>query len=83
MNRYKSHINPQPESGRIEATASLGMVLNWPFAFDSLLPLPAAGLGDFVEGCALHTSRRTATAPRGGVGGFRGGLRPPHLPKTC
>ena len=25
-------------------------------AIDRLLPLPAVGLGDFVEGCARHTS---------------------------
>ena len=38
----------------------LGMVLNWPVALDSLRPLPAAGLQDFVEGFALPTSRQTS-----------------------
>lgn len=35
------------------------MVLNWLFAIDSFLPLPAVGLKGFVEGAALHTSRRS------------------------
>jgi len=35
-----------------------GMLQNWLFTLDSLLPLPAVGLGDFVEGLALHTSRK-------------------------
>ena len=30
-------------------------------ALNRLLPLPAAGLKDFVEGAALHTSRRRVT----------------------
>ena len=33
------------------------MVEHWPFARDGLLPLPAAGLEDCVEGHARHTSR--------------------------
>ena len=37
----------------------LGMVQNRPFALDSFVSLPVAGLRDFVEGEALHTSRRT------------------------
>ena len=34
------------------------MFQDWLFVLDRLLPLPAVGLGDFVEGCALHTSRK-------------------------
>ena len=34
------------------------MLQSWLFALDCLLPLPAVGLGDFVEGFALHTSRK-------------------------
>ena len=37
----------------------VGMVQNRPFALDRFVSLPAVGLGDFVEGFALHTSRRT------------------------
>ncbi len=35
------------------------MLQNRLVALDCLLPLPAAGLKDFVEGYALHTSRRS------------------------
>jgi len=31
------------------------VVLNEPFALNSLSPLPAVGLTDFVEGAALYT----------------------------
>ena len=56
------------------------MVQNQLVVLDSFVPLLAAGLGNFVEGYALHTSRRTVgAATRGGVGEFRGGLRSPHL----
>ena len=34
------------------------MVQNRPVALDGVLPLPAVGLKGFVEGLALHTSRR-------------------------
>lgn len=33
------------------------MFQNRLFALASMLPLPATGLGDFVEGNSLHTSR--------------------------
>ena len=36
-----------------------GLLQHRPFALDDLLPLPAIGLKDFVEGEALHTSCRT------------------------
>ena len=36
---------------------SLNMVQNQPAMLGSFVPLPAVGLGDFVEGAALHTSR--------------------------
>jgi len=96
----------------------LGMVQNRLFSLDRVVPLPAMGLGDFVEGYALHASRRNhqvdlnlvlgeirqytlqvhpicllrdtseaalctcpfRTTTRGEVGGFRGRLRPLHLP---
>lgn len=35
------------------------MVQHWLFARDRLLPLPTAGLKDFMEGEALHASCRT------------------------
>ena len=36
----------------------VGMAQNWPIALDRLVPLPVAGLKDFVVGTALHTTRR-------------------------
>ena len=35
------------------------MFQNRLFSLDSVVPLPAARLKDFVEGAALHASRRT------------------------
>ena len=37
----------------------LGVVQNRPVALDSLLPLPAVGRKEFVEGEAIHTSRKS------------------------
>ncbi len=37
------------------------MLQNRLVALDRLLPLPAAGLKDFVAGFALHTSRKRVT----------------------
>ena len=40
------------------------MVQDQLFVLDRLLLLPVVGLGDFVEGCTLHTSRRTGKCVR-------------------
>ena len=56
------------------------MVRNRLVARDRLFPLPAVGLKDFVEGAALHTSRKSVwligTTERGG---FSGALLSPEV----
>ncbi len=46
-------------AGFPHATLSYGMIQYWSAALDCLFPFPVTGMGNFVEGKALHLHHQT------------------------